>query len=384
MRILFRATFSVLILCVAAAADDVRVIVGFKGQPDAEVVRKLGGGQMRNLLAGRTMVAVVPANAVSRLREDENVAYVEEDGIAATMAKPPGTATQPSEQTPWGVTKVNAPLTGNVGAGIKVAIIDTGVDLAHPDLGAKIVSSGYDFANDDDDATDDHWHGTHVAGIAAADTDNAVGIAGVARDCRILPVKVTDANGDGYYSWIIDGIIWATDQGADVINLSLGGDVPDSFLEDACTYAHDHGVVIAAASGNDGGSVLYPAAYDDTVLAAAASDYNDAIASFSNFGPEVDVAAPGVWVLGPAPQAYVGPDELPYVFASGTSAAAPHVAGLAALIRSIKPDLTAGEIMMIVRYTADDIDRTAFPGRDDHAGYGRINMRRAIVPYILD
>jgi len=265
-----------------------------------------------------------------------------------------------------------------------IAVLDTGVDMAHPDLLGKVVSAGRDFANDDDDAFDDHWHGTYVAGIAAANTGNGVGIAGVAWNCRILPVKVVDENGDGYYSWIIDGIIWATDQGADVINLSLGGDVPDSFLEDACTYAHDHGVVIAAASGNDGGSVLYPAAYDDTVLAAAASDYNDAIASFSNFGPEVDVAAPGVWVLGPAPQAYVGPDELPYVFASGTSAAAPHVAGLAALIRSAKPGLAADEIMMIVRYTADDINRTAFPGQDDHAGYGRINMQRALVPYILD
>jgi subtilisin family serine protease len=269
-------------------------------------------------------------------------------------------------------------------AEVVIAVLDTGVDMMHPDLAAKIVSAGRDFANDDDEAIDDHWHGTHVAGIAAASTGNGAGVAGVAWNCRILPVKVVDANGDGYYSWIIDGIIWATDQGADVINLSLGGEVPDIFLEDACQYAHDHGVVIAAASGNDAGGVLYPAAYDDTVLAVAASDYNDAIASFANFGPQVDVAAPGVWILGPAPLHYVGAGQPPYVFASGTSAASPHVAGLAALIRSAKPDLTADEIMMIVRYTADDINRTAFPGRDDHAGYGRINMQRALVPYILD
>jgi thermitase len=270
-------------------------------------------------------------------------------------------------------------------AEVVIAIVDTGVDMTHPDLSAKIVSTGHDFANDDDDATDDHWHGTHVAGIAAADTGNSAGIAGVAWNCRILPVKVTDQNGDGYYSWIIDGIIWATDNGADVINLSLGGDVADPFLEDACKYAHDHGVIIAAAAGNDGVSgVLYPAAYDDYVIAVAASDYNDALASFSNFGPEVDVAAPGVWILSTAPQWYVGEGELPYLFASGTSAATPHVAGMAALIRSAKPDLTADEIMLIVGYTADDVNRTASPGRDDHAGYGRINMERALVPYILD
>ncbi len=253
-----------------------------------------------------------------------------------------------------------------------IAVLDTGIDMMHPDLEAKIVSSGYDFANEDAEASDDHWHGTHVAGIVAAATGNSDGVAGVAWNCRILPVKVVDANGEGYYSWIIDGIIWATDQGADVINLSLGGDVADPFLEDACAYAHDHGVVI------------YPAAYDDTVLAVAASDYNDAVAAFSNFGPQVDVAAPGVWVLGPVPLAYVGRDELPYVFASGTSAATPHVAGLAALIRSAKPGLSADDIMRVVRYTADDINAAAFAGRDDHAGYGRINMQKALVPYILD
>jgi thermitase len=265
-----------------------------------------------------------------------------------------------------------------------IAVLDTGVDAAHPDLEAKVVPGGHDFANDDDDPFDDHWHGTHVAGIAAAATGNGLGIAGVARDCRVLPVKVVDENGDGYYSWMIDGIIWATDQGVDVINISLGGDVPDPFLEDACKYAFDHGVIVVAAVGNDAGAVLYPAAYDDYVLAVASSDFNDAISSFSNRGPEVDVAAPGEWILSPGPLWYFGPSEPPYLFASGTSAATPHVAGLAALIRSAKPDLTVDEIMKIIRYTADDINRATSPGRDDRAGYGRINMERALVPYVLD
>lgn len=269
-------------------------------------------------------------------------------------------------------------------AGTVIAVVDTGVDLTHPDLAGQFAGTGHDFANGDDEATDDHWHGTHVAGIAAAATDNAIGIAGVAPRCRILPVKVMDADGNGYYSWIIDGIVWAADHGADVINLSLGGDVDDPFLEDACAYAHDKGVVVVAAAGNDGLSgVLYPAAYDDVVLAVAASDYNDAIAEFSNSGPQVDVAAPGVWILGPAPEWYVGEGFVPYLFASGTSAAAPHVAGLAALLKSAKPDLTPDQIMKIIRYTADDINRTTLAGRDDRAGYGRINMERALAPYIL-
>jgi thermitase len=267
---------------------------------------------------------------------------------------------------------------------VVIAILDSGVDRTHPDLAAKVVSPGHDFANDDDDATDDHWHGTHVAGIAAADTNNAEGIAGVARNCKILPVKVTAADGNGYYSWIIDGIIWATDQGADVINLSLGGEFDDPFLEDACKYAYDRGVVVVAAAGNDyGAPVVYPAAYDSYVLAVAATDFNDQAADFSSSGPQVDVAAPGVYILGPAPQWYVGKAYLPYVFASGTSQAAPHVSGMAALIKSLKPDLEPADIMKIIRYTADDVNASLYRGRDDHIGYGRINMERALVPYIL-
>lgn len=264
-----------------------------------------------------------------------------------------------------------------------IAILDSGVDMTHPELVAKVVSAGRDFANDDDDATDDNWHGTHVAGIAAADTDNSEGIAGVAWNCKILPVKVTEADGTGFYSWIIDGIIWAADQGADVINLSLGGDFDDPFLEDACKYAFERGVVLVASAGNDAGSVLYPAAYDSYVLAVAATDYNDDPADFSNFGPQVDVAAPGVYILGPAPQWFVGEASLPYLFVSGTSQAAPHVSGLAALIKSLKPELEPAEVMKIIRYTADDVNASVDRGRDDHIGYGRINMERALAPYIL-
>ena len=269
--------------------------------------------------------------------------------------------------------------------GVVIAVLDSGVDRTHPDLAAKVVSPGHDFANDDDDATDDNWHGTHVAGVAAADTNNAQGIAGVARNCMILPIKVAGADGTGFYSWIIDGLIWATDQGAAVINLSMGGDFDDPFLEDACKYAFDRGVVVVASAGNEfGGPVVYPAAYDSYVLAVAATDYNDQPADFSSSGPQVDVAAPGVYILGPVPQWYAGEGYLPYLFASGTSQAAPHVSGMAALIKSLKPDLRPADIMRIIRYTADDVNASVDRGRDDHIGYGRINMERALVPYILN
>lgn len=263
---------------------------------------------------------------------------------------------------------------------ILIAVIDTGVDLEHPDIKDKIYSSGRDFVNDDFDATDDNGHGTHVAGIAAAETNNDEGIAGVAWNCKILPVKSMDEEGSGYYSGIEDGIRWAADNGADVINLSLGGDVPAQSLEDAVKYAFAKNVIIVAAAGNDSTSVLFPAAYDDYCLAVAATDYEDFRPDWSNFGPEVDVAAPGVRVISLVPTWFWGPDSLPYAFGSGTSMSTPHVAGLAALIKGLKPRLKPGEIMNVIRYSADDVNSADNPGKDELIGYGRIDMEKALVP----
>ncbi len=267
--------------------------------------------------------------------------------------------------------------------GIIIAVLDTGVELSHPDIQNKLVSPGRDFVGGGSDANDDVWHGTHVAGIAAAETDNELGIAGVAWNCDILPGKIIDASGEGDYGALILAIYWAVDQGAGVINLSLGGDQPDDDLLAALRYAYEHNVVIAAAAGNEAGPVLYPAAYDQYCLAVAATDYNDARAAFSNTGPEVDVAAPGVDVLSLYPTWDTPAGFAPYVYANGTSMATPHVAGLAALLKSLKPWLTAGEVMNIIRYSADDVNAVAFPGRDDELGYGRINAERALAPYRL-
>ncbi len=264
-----------------------------------------------------------------------------------------------------------------------IAILDTGVDMLHPDLDEKIHSSGHDFVNDDSDATDDHSHGTHVAGIAAANTHNEEGIAGVAWNCKILPVKVLNHLGESSYSEMIDGIIWAADNGADVMNLSLGGDFPSTSLENALKYAYDMDIVIVAAAGNDGGAVLYPAAYDDYCLAVAATDYNDERVDFSNFGPEIDVAAPGALIVSTVPTWYWGTGFFPYAWGDGTSMASPHVAGLAALIKSVKPHLTASQIMNVIRYSADDVNSVNNPGKDNFIGYGRINMDKALVPTVI-
>jgi subtilisin family serine protease len=189
------------------------------------------------------------------------------------------------------------------------------------------------------------------------------------------------SDGSGYYSDIIEGTIWAADNGADIMNFSIGGEGYSQALEDALEYAFNKDIVSACSSGNEAVSgVVFPAAYDAYALAVGGSDYNDLLYTESNYGPELDVAAPAVRILSCVPLWYWGPDSFPYAYGFGTSSAAPQVAGLAALIKSIKPWLTADEIMNVIRVTADDVNSEEHPGYDEYFGYGRINMEKALVP----
>jgi thermitase len=289
-----------------------------------------------------------------------------------------------------------------------IAVIDTGIDFEHPDLKNetdledKILSNGYDFVDDDADPYDEignpqdgAGHGTWVASIAAAKTNNNEGIAGVAWNCRILPIRAIDKDGFGNTSDLVEAIYYAVDNGADVINMSLGfslgpGEtVPP--LEDAVRYAYINGVVCVASAGNDGSDVLFPAAYDEYCIAVAATNYDDQRVTFSNtqglwesnFGDEIDVAAPGRRIVGCVPLWYFGEGSIPYGFGDGTSASVPHVVGLVALIKSIKPWLSVDEIMNVVRFCADDTNASEYPGKDEFIGYGRINMEKALVPIII-
>ncbi len=219
-----------------------------------------------------------------------------------------------------------------------------------------------------------------VAGIAAAETNNNEGVAGVAWNSKILPVKVAGADGYGEEDKVAEGIRWAVDNGASVINLSMGSVEPALLIRDAVKYAYDKNVVVVVSAGNNNGPVNYPAAYDDYVLAVAATDYNDNRTSWSSYGPQVDVAAPGDNVLGPYPTALTPVGFFPYLPGTGTSMSAPHVAGLAALIKGLKPGRKVADIMNIIRYSADDVNASQFQGKDDYLGYGRINMEKALVP----
>jgi subtilisin family serine protease len=275
-----------------------------------------------------------------------------------------------------------------------IAVIDTGIDFDHPDLAntegmEKISSDGYDFVNEDNDPTDDNGHGTFVSGLAAAKSNNTEGIAGVSWNSKILPIKAVESDGGGYVSWLTEAVRYAADNGADVISMSLGFSLGPNeeapSLEDALQYASSKGIVLVASAGNEGSSVLYPAAYDDYCLAVAATDYNDDVPAWSNSGPEVDVGAPGVKLVSLVPTWYPGLEWgdftlPPYAFADGTSASAAVVSGFVALIKSLKPWLEPEQIMDIVRYSADDINSDTHPGQDDYIGFGRINMSLALVP----
>ncbi len=250
---------------------------------------------------------------------------------------------------------------------IRIAVIDSGVDYQHPDLAGKLLP-GFDFVNVDVDAQDDNGHGTAVAGVAAAATNNGLGMAGVAWQVKVVPVKVLRGNGTGTYADVAAGIVWASYQGVQVINLSLGGSSPSFTLEEAVNLAASRGILLVAASGNNGSEgVLYPARYPQ-VIAVAATDSNNEWATFSTYGPDVDVAAPGASVHSTA----LGGGYAPR---SGTSLAAPHVSGLAALLFSLPGQVTAGQVRAAIESTTLDVDD---PGPDPRTGAGLIQMDAAM------
>ena len=226
-------------------------------------------------------------------------------------------------EVPWGVRRVDAPAAWSVtqGEGVRVAIIDTGIDAQHPDLAGQ-VAGGYNALDASRPYFDDNSHGTHVAGTIAARLDGR-GVVGVAPKARLYAVKVLDSTGGGGIVSVIKGLVWCARNDIQVANMSLGSPVGSIFLRLAVRYAVSHGVTLVAAAGNSGGSVEYPGAYDG-VIAVAASDDHDQLASFSSRGRQVEFIAPGVDVNSTIPGGR-------YAVYSGTSMATPHVAGLSAL-----------------------------------------------------
>jgi len=294
--------------------------------------------------------------------------------------------------------------TGNIG--VVVAVLDTGVAYEDytasgrrwwrrtryylaPDLANTSFVSGYDFVNNDSHPNDDEGHGTHVTGTIAQSTNNGIGAAGVAFNCSIMPVKVLNGNGSGTYADIADGIIWAADHGAQVINMSLGGPNGSTTLRNALEYAYNKGVTIVCSSGNDGSpdTIGYPAAYDQYCMAVGATRYDEVVTDYSNGGASLDLVAPGGdtsvdqnndgYGDGILQQTFGNAtNDWGFWFYEGTSMAAPHVSGVAALLIANGVATTPNEVRDALESTAEDKGPV---GWDSEYGHGIVDAYAALT-----
>ncbi len=301
--------------------------------------------------------------AVDALRASPTVTWAEVDGVARYTAQPNDPlfsdqlwAQSVDLQSAWSVTRGRP--------GIIVAVVDSGVSRSHPDLDGQLLQ-GHDFLNGDNEPEDDIGHGTAVAGIIAAASDDQIGIAGVAGAARVLPVKVGSIDG-APISVLAQGIIWSVDQGADVINLSLVTEQTSLALQDALLYAYQHGVPVIAAAGNEQDAVTYPGAYEQSI-SVGASTFWGSVADFSTRQNRVDLIAPGTAVLAPW---WSAADGNTWTSVSGTSFAAPIVSGTVALLLSVNPELSIEEIRELLRAAALPVSGdTPVPG----AGAGQLD-----------
>ena len=308
------------------------------------------------------------ADAVSASQRAVGVVSVSVDERVHTSAT---RSDDPQRAAQWGLDRLKAEdvWARRTAAGVTVAVVDTGVQANHPDL-AAVVLPGTDFVTGGNGSADGHGHGTHVAGIIGAVANNRIGVAGFAAGVKILPVRVLDNNGSGWNSDIAKGIVYAADHGASVVNLSLGGATADGASADAVRYALARNVVVVAAAGNErrsGSPTSYPAAFPG-VLGVAATDSADRVASFSNAGTYVDVAAPGVGILSTVRGSS-------YTTMSGTSMATPYVAAAVAVLKAADPALTPDRAAQVLQSTAVDLGPA---GRDNDTGYGLIDPLAAL------
>jgi thermitase len=386
-----------------------QILVKFKDGTSSLAINdelKKQNGKITNKINGiDTLVVSVPDAALDKvieaLSKNPHVEYAEENNIAVALDYP---TTAPDDTyfagNQWGLENAGQTIVGQTGSvnadidaqsawskttgtstnsAIRVAVLDTGIDAAHPDLSTKI-DLAKDFTGSSTSTDDIYGHGTHVSGIVAAITNNGKGVAGTCPDCRLLVGKVLNDSGSGANSWIANGITWATQNGAKVINMSLGSSAKSATLESAVNYAWKNGVVVVAAAGNSANpSKTYPGAYTN-VIAVAATDNKDKKASFSSYGSWVDVAAPGVNIFStfPTHTFTLGTQNgrsQNYDFGSGTSMATPMVAGTVALIWSTSYGTTNTAVRSRLELTADKIQ-----GTGNYWSAGRINAGKAVTP----
>lgn len=340
-----------------------------------------------------------PNEVASAFEADPNVVYAEPNYVAYVSEQPPArlafTPNDPYFAFQWHMPQIQAPQAWDVSTGqdVLIAVLDTGIayeDFGEyrraPDLGNTRFVPGYDFINNDPHANDDEGHGTHVAGTIAQSTNNGLGGTGVAFNASLMPVKVLDSQGQGSHDAIAQGIVYAADRGARIINMSLSGRTGSSTLAEAIDYAANKGVLVVAAAGNSGGAVEYPAAYG-SVLAVGALGYDRTRVDYSNFGSQLALVAPGGdtdsdknadgYPDGVLQETFRGdPTQFGFYFYEGTSMAAPHVSGVAALLFAHNPAAGAGQVRQAMQNTALDLGPA---GRDNQYGYGLVQAAEALA-----
>jgi thermitase len=367
-----------------AQAASNRILVKFKQDLSPLQVRRLermiGAVQEGRVPGLGVHVLRIPgrreAAVVGMLERGGLVEFAEPDGIAFRVSARSArlVPTDPFWSREWGANAIGAPgawakTRGN--PAVVIATLDSGVDLSHPDLQGALLP-GFDFANEDDVPADDNGHGTAVAGVIAARAGNGVGISGICPQCSLLPVKVASSAGTASDSAVASGMTWAADHGARVINVSLGGSYFSQTVADAVHYATRKGVIVVSSAGNSGGSALsYPAA-NEGVLSVAATDRANRLYSWSNYGPWVDVAAPGC--------AFTTALAGLYADFCGTSASAPLVAGLVGLALSAAPRATSPDVEAAVEATARGVAGLAFGRVDAAATIARLGRGKRSRP----
>jgi subtilisin family serine protease len=333
---------------------------------------KSNNGRMLREIAGTGHVVLqVPEAQVDRVMQNLEgtglFTVVERDGVAYGAAVPNDT----SFGSQWYLATIQAPTawdTTTGASGAPIAIIDSGVNSAHPDLAGRIMS-GWSFLLGTSNTSDTQGHGTAVTGTVGAVANNLTGIAGITWQNPVIPLVVVDSTGSASYSNIASAIEYAADHGARVINISLAGTMASSTVQSAVNYAWNKGTVVFAAAGNNGNSTPnYPAACDK-VMAVSATNSDDSFASFSNYGSWIDLSAPGNNILTTS-------NGGGYSYWYGTSFASPVAAGVGALVFGVNPSLSAGGLVSLLEANSDDLGTA---GYDAYYGWGRVNAAKAVA-----
>jgi len=364
-----------------------QVVIQFNTQPNPAFLQQFAQQNGLQLLSISPMGAALfrqlgqnSASLMQSLRSNQMVAYSHQNTIYRSRF----TVNDPRSSEQYGPAIIGAAKAWDVTMGdpnVVIAIIDSGIDLQHPDLRANLVQGYNVLSKGQSPPQDDNGHGTHAAGIAAAVADNGIGVAGTCPRCRLMPIKVLDAQGAGTGFDVALAVVWAVDNGATVINMSLGGEESDPTLERAVKYALSRGVSVVVAAGNESTDVpMYPAALPG-VISVGSVDSGMARSSFSNFGTWVSVVAPGSAILSTMPMGSVSMTtrdgyRSEYDVMDGTSMAAPMVAGVVGLIKSRHPQLNPAQIKARLEGTAIDL---GVPGFDPEFGNGMVDAFRAVM-----